>query len=112
MLRIASLLAALTFTGFAVVQWNDPGPFLWVALYLYPAVLAAFTYRGKRPFKAALAGLVAFMALFAYWQPGNLDSNWIKAEEWREAMGLALCAVWCLVVAVASYTRNTRKRSL
>src|SRR6185503_18124067 len=61
--RAANLALALVFTGFAAVQYNDPDPVRWMAVYGAAAVvcgLAAFRPRSAG-LPAAAVGLAAFV---------------------------------------------------
>ena len=40
-------LFVFIFILFAVVQYNDPDPYLWVPIYLFPAVLCFLAAREK-----------------------------------------------------------------
>lgn len=49
---------------FALLQYNDPDPYIWMPVYLYTAALAWLAYRGKYYKKAIVAGMI-FYTLFA-----------------------------------------------
>jgi hypothetical protein len=110
--RIAAALFALC----VVLQWNDPDPLAWMAVYGAAALLAARAARGRAP----RAAVVALLALAALWMltllpgvaefarhgdPGLIAASMRAAEPWieeaREFGGLGLIAAWCgLALAV------------
>ena len=38
-MKLFNYLFVLIFISFAAVQYNDPDPYLWIPIYLYPAAL-------------------------------------------------------------------------
>ncbi len=114
------VMAALFVLGVAV-QYNDPDPALWMALYGAAAALSVLVaVRGTAPLWAtASVGLVA-LAWAAGWAVGVSGLNayvhmfdaWemrtAPIEEARETSGLLIIAVWMAVTTV--YTRRMRNR--
>jgi hypothetical protein len=113
--RILNLLMAAVFLFGAIVQINDPDPFLWIVIYL--AAAAASYLANDRPTDirppaavaaAALlwAGLIAlqasgrapFLELFAEWEMRDE-----VVEETREIYGLLFIAGWMLVLTVRAF---------
>jgi hypothetical protein len=105
--RIAAGAMAAVFVVCAAVQWNDPDPVYWIALYGVAALLAARAAQGELPRVPNAAALAMYVALalrlapellgareeaFAHWQ--MLDAS---DEVAREAGGVLLCAVWSAV---------------
>jgi hypothetical protein len=91
------------------VQYNDPDPLYWMALYTPAALLSGLAFAGRfRPGPSALAFAV-YLVLALYWLPALLQAgpesftSWRMGsaadEEVREAAGIALCAVWTGVLA-------------
>jgi uncharacterized membrane protein YfcA len=103
-LRIAAGFMAALFAISIAVQWNDPDPLSWMAIYGVAAALAGAAAAGYLPFRLNAAALVLFLALFFIWLPSLADARGeafqsfqMRAaidEEPREAVGLALCALW------------------
>lgn len=104
--RVAATLFALC----VVLQWNDPDPLAWMAVYGAAAVLAARAAGGRAP----RAGVLALLGLAALWMltllpgvaefarhgdPGLIAASMKAAEPWieeaREFGGLGLIAAWC-----------------
>ena len=104
-------LFVFIFILFAIVQYNDPDPYLWVPIYLFPAVLCFLATREKF-YKNAYTGGFIFFSLYAVYK--LLDQNgvidWMRfhdaaniaatmkaeqpwIEESREFFGLAIILI-------------------
>jgi len=103
-------LVSLLFLASAVLQWNDPDPLAWIAIYL-AAALACWLPRlhpGGWTVAAAVAAISTAWALWlspilAEMRLGDLMDK-MKAENprielSREFLGLAIIAVWMAIVA-------------
>ena len=111
--RIPHLLLALMFLAFTVVQFNDPDPVLWIAIYgamMVICALAAFNMYYSKVMLVLMAGYIIYMALLL---PGFKD--WLQSpdrsllfddiakmqyhyiEESREFLGLLICEVVLVV---------------
>jgi transmembrane protein TMEM220 len=112
---ISGLMAALL--AFAVsVNFNDPDPIRWVAMYGAACVvsIAAAVLGGVPPVVPALVGVVAIVwaAAWARRVPSlevytHMFDEWeMKSEtveEARETCGLLIVAVWMAAVALHSW---------
>jgi hypothetical protein len=103
-MRLFSYFIGVLFILFALVQFNDPDPLLWIVIYLIPATFAfAFTHKKiNRNLLAAFGILYLMGAIYLF--PMHI-SEWIVAEEKskslnmtlpgieeaRESMGLFIC---------------------
>ena len=117
-------LFVFIFLFFAVVQYNDPDPYLWVPIYLFPAVLCFLATREKF-YKNAYTGGFIFFSLYAVYK--LLDQNgvidWMRfhdaaniaatmkaeqpwIEESREFFGLAII----LIVLFINYKKFTKTK--
>lgn len=100
----------------AAVQWNDPDPLAWIALYGLAAVLSGLAARGRIPFAPNAAAFVLFTVLTALWLPSlqtaraeaftSIQMKASRDEEPRETVGLALAAVWSLVQSRAAWRQR------
>ncbi|HJU75515.1 MAG TPA: transmembrane 220 family protein [Gemmatimonadaceae bacterium] len=107
----ADTLFLLLFALSVVVQWNDPDPFVWMAIYGAAAVACALSLARKLPrwlpmlialiailwsltFVPRVLGKVPFLDMFQTW-----EMNDIGIEESREMYGLLIVAAWMLVLA-------------
>jgi len=94
------------------VQYNDPDPYLWMPIYGLAALLAGLAAAGRLPLWPNAAALVVFLVLFAIWAPSlfgarreaftSFSMRAAADEEPREAVGLALCALWSAVQTMAA----------
>ncbi len=115
--RAISALALVVFLFSAAVQINDPDPAIWLAVYGYTAGLAAVSLRGQVPIAVAVGSSLVFAAgaatrlsaltgatatSFDAWAMGS-ESD----EEAREAVGLLLCCMWCVWLAVRARVNRT-----
>jgi hypothetical protein len=116
MLRFGAAIFCGLFLLSAGVQYNDPDPGLWIALYGLAAVLAGLGAAGRLPFWPNLAALVLFVALFAAWGPTlfgarseaftSFEMRTAGDEEPREAIGLLVCVGWSAVQTFAAWRRR------
>jgi hypothetical protein len=104
-----------------VVQFNDPDPFGWVALYAaaagacalslgrrlrwwFPAVVAAAALVWASTIAPRVVGIVPFLEMF-----GAFEMKSVAIEESRELYGLALTAGWMAVLSVRTARRAGRR---
>ena len=123
MIRFNQLFVFI-FILFAIVQYNDPDPYLWVPIYLFPAVICFLATREKF-YKNAYTGGFIFFSLYAVYK--LLDQNgvidWMRfhdaaniaatmkaeqpwIEESREFFGLAII----LIVLFINYKKFTKTK--
>jgi len=106
-MRYVHFLMFLLFLLSCAVQYNDPDPLTWIALYGYAAVLTVFAFYKKYSASALLLGLIIYLAGFFYYaQPLNV--SWWALEEGREAMGLMISAVWMGVLLYIWYGKKRK----
>lgn len=65
-MRIFNLVFCILFVLFAVLQYNDPDPYLWVPIYLYAAVLCWLAFKRQFFPKAYLLGIAAYLIYAVY----------------------------------------------
>ena len=119
----ANAVMLLLFTASALLQFNDPDPVSWVAVYgaaalicglelrrrvrpLYPALLAATALVWAATIAPRVVGIVPFGEMFAEFEMKNL-----QVEESREMYGLLIVAVWMTVVAIVAWRRSKHLRT-
>ncbi|HSA57117.1 MAG TPA: transmembrane 220 family protein [Gemmatimonadaceae bacterium] len=110
--RVADALFLLMFAFSVVVQFNDPDPLAWAAMYGLAAAASALSLAGRlRPWFPALVGATAlvwavtlaprvvgrvpFLDMF-----GAFEMKDVGVEESREMYGLLLIAAWMVVLFV------------
>ena len=81
-MKIFNIICCVLFIVFAGLQYNDPDPLLWIAIYGYTAVLCYLAARGKYYQKTYIVGIVVYSVYAVYKifdQNGLLD--WITLHE-------------------------------
>lgn len=104
-MKILNIVLAVVFTLFAVVQLNDPDPYLWVAIYLAVAVISGFAVFQKYSLPGIIVLMIICLGGSIYYFPGLVElfsdheigdlTKTMKAEkpfieESRESLGLLL----------------------
>lgn len=106
-MKIANIILAILFAVFAVVQINDPDPWLWVLYYGFVAAISAAAIFGKYNrwllVLGILAGLIGTGLLlpeFIDWiqkgMPtitGSMKAESPHVEFTREFLGLFICMI-------------------
>ena len=124
-MKVFNIIFIVVFILFAAVQYNDPDPYLWIPIYLYPAVLCYLAIQYKYPIRGYYMGFVIFGVYAIYKifdENGVID--WIRfhqatsiastmkaeqpwIEETREFFGLVII----LVVLAINLTIGNRRIS-
>lgn len=119
--KVLGAFFGFIFIAFAVVQYNDPDPALWIAIYGVAAALSIAAGFGKVSNVVLGVACVIYAAGVIYWWPeqfegvgdsmrdattGLLLKN---VEEGRESLGLAICSVAMLSFILASRLSSNRK---
>ena len=116
----ANAIMLLLFVFAALVQFNDPDPSRWIAIYAAAALVCGIEVtRRTKPMLAALVALVAFAwaatiaprvigkvrfaDMFAEFEMQN-----IGIEESREMYGLVLIGLWMVAVLIAAWRRRVQ----
>jgi hypothetical protein len=120
LLVAANILFVVLFVISAGLQYNDPDPIRWAALYTGAAVATVAALHTRRGWIAALA-IVAIAAVWGatlwysvaghvqfsdFWR--KMSEKGGKVEEMREAGGLTIVAVWLTVSGLAGLRRSRR----
>ena len=126
-MKIFNIFFCIVFILFAVVQYNDPDPYLWIPIYLYPALLCYLKVMQK-PI-SSMAYWAGFLGFGAYAIYKMFDTNgiidWIQfhnasniastmkaekpwIEESREFFGLVII----LIVLGINYIQKTKYSSV
>jgi hypothetical protein len=121
-MKFFNIFFCIVFILFAIVQYNDPDPYLWVPIYLYPALLCFLKFIHKPISSIAYwAGFLVFGA-YAIYKMFDTDGiiDWIQfhnasniastmkaekpwIEESREFFGLLII----LIVLVINYIKKS-----
>ena len=118
-LRVLSGLMAGLFVFAAVLQYNDPDPLRWLAIYLSAAAASILYVLGRlRWYIPMLVGLIALAwaatlasSVWGLVSPSQLFEAWEMAnpavEEGREMYGLLIIAFWMAVLVIATLKRRS-----
>jgi hypothetical protein len=116
--RIAAGVMTVVFVVSAAVQWNDPDPAYWIAIYGAAALLAARATQGQLPLLPNALALAAYAALAIRALPDLLDGSEEAFTRWhmqgardeaaREAGGLLICALWSGVQTTLAWRGRAR----
>lgn len=118
------LLNGVFFLAFALsvaVQYNDPDPLRWMAIYGAAAVLCL--WRPAPPWRWRIPLLVAVVALiwvamllpgfFGRISVGEAASSWKmmspEMEEARETGGLLIVAFWMVIISLVAWCARRRE---
>jgi len=101
MRKTLALVFSILFVLFAVLQYNDPDPEIWVPIYLFAAAACGMAYFGVGRLWFYLAMTAVYLvAAYLTWPPqyegfllNEMGMKTINVELARESGGLALCAV-------------------
>ena len=110
-MKLFNIFFIALFIFSAALQYNDPDPFVWIAIYLYGAVLCYLAIKEKYKPVLYIAGLTIYLAyaIYLFGDPQGVQSWWLdhngesivqsmKAEkpwieETREFFGLMILVV-------------------
>lgn len=103
-MKITNFIICILFAVFAVVQYNDPDPLLWIIYYGFIAIMAGFAVVGKGNknviylgMGVSIIGMVALVPSFIEWLQmgmptiaGSMKAEAPHIELTREFLGLLL----------------------
>jgi len=106
-MKIVNIILTLLFILFAYFQYNDPDPWLWIAVYLYIALISGLaaakiynTWLIRLGLFGCIIGLGILLPDFFDWLNSGAESitQSMKAEKphielTREFLGLVICAL-------------------
>jgi H+/Cl- antiporter ClcA len=125
-MKIFNIFFSVVFILFAVVQYNDPDPYLWIPIYLYPALLCFLKFIQKSiPRMAYWAGFLVFGVYAIYkmfdtngvidWvqfhNASNLASTMKAEKPWIEASREFFGLLIILIVLGFNYFKDYRAQS-
>jgi len=121
MFRVLSAIFAGLFLLGAAVQYNDPDPLRWMAIYLAAAVACVLAARGRIAWQLpAAVALIAVLwaatlvpSVIGKVRPGELVGAWEmkdeRVEEGREMYGLLIIAAWMTLIVTVELRRRGRR---
>lgn len=81
-MKTFNILFGIVFFLFAILQYNDPDPYLWIPIYTFASLICILNSREKFNLKAHLF-LVVFCVVYAFILLINKDGviSWINEHE-------------------------------
>ena len=87
-MKILNIFFSVVFLISAILQYNDPDPYIWIPIYLYGAILCWLAGRNKFYPTAYIIGIIGFAAYAVYFfftENGVLD--WITKHNAENIAG-------------------------
>ncbi len=87
-MKILNIFFSVVFLISAILQYNDPDPYIWIPIYLYGAILCWLAARNKFYPTAYIIGIIGFAAYAVYFfftENGVLD--WITKHNAENIAG-------------------------
>ena len=80
----------------AVLQYNDPDPYIWIPVYLYGAFICYRAFRGKFDRKAIMAGWIVYglYALYLFFGSEGVISWWQEHDAENIAQSMKATKPW------------------
>ncbi len=103
--RFLALVFALLFISAAILQYNDPDPFVWILFYAVAAISCLLFFLNRfYPILGLILGVIYLLAAFWVWPETyegiSIGSGDIEnIERGREALGLLIVSVLMLFFA-------------
>lgn len=110
--KLLAAFFALAYLSFVALQYNDPDPALWMAIYGIAALLCFGVVAGKTKPAILWAAAVLYTigAVFAWpekFEGVQIGGGDIKnIEEARESLGLLLCTLSFIILALLQHWQN------
>lgn len=114
---IVAIFIAIVFTLFAVVQYNDPDPLVWMAIYMLIAGVSVYSiFRPLGSFITIPLMLGYFIMAIYLWPDEYYGitmpmSYRVEIELARESLGLALGGLALGVLYLVSYKSRSLSRA-
>ena len=99
-MRFVAAVMVIVFSGFALLQYDDPDGILWAMIYSVQVLVSLVVALGRPPMGLPTLALM-FAAGAAFLSPELFQREWIHSEVGRESAGLIIGALWMLVLLIA-----------
>jgi hypothetical protein len=121
--RIVNIIMAAAFIFPVAVQYNDPDPIQWMAIYGLAAAACILSVRGKLSWKFSATVGVAALAWACLIAPGVLSRPFpttmfdsfhmtgVADEEARELGGLLIVLAWMVVLTLRARRKSKLSQS-
>lgn len=114
--RYAAFILGIMFVIFAVLQYNDLDPAVWIPIYGVAASVSFAFFRGWINLIVKTILLVGFIVGAVYLWPGTyegitLDMGYKREiEEARESLGLLICGLAMAFYIIVGRNKNSKVR--
>lgn len=105
-MRFFAILGTILFLLAVAVQTNDPDPYIWMPVYLVPALICLAAVSGKLHWIVPIAASGLAYVGFALLAIQVFGQQPLFSEEAREMWGLLIIAIWLDALGVALLIRN------
>ena len=85
MYKVVTISSVILFSVFAIVQFNDPDPLLWVSVYTVVAVFVLLSFFKKTTSKLSVVLMGILLIIAIAHTPGFYD--WLKLPNKEEILG-------------------------
>jgi len=121
--RVLTFIMAAAFAFSVAVQYNDPDPIQWIAIYGSATVACILSLMGKLSWRFSAAVAVAafvwacFIAQGVFSRPfpttmvDSFHMTDVADEEARELGGLLIVVLWMVVLTVSARRKTTSNKS-
>ncbi len=116
-MKAVSALLTLVFARSVVVQFNDPDPLVWIAVYSLATAISVAAFFDRLPAAAAKGAAAVFAAglLFRITALPHISAEVfsltgmgsVEVEQVREAWGLLICLAWSLLLVARGRPSET-----
>jgi cell division protein FtsW (lipid II flippase) len=95
LMKIYSIITIVLFFIFALLQLNDPDPYLWFPIYLVVCILAGIRWKYEIKKSVLIIFTASYLVLAVYFWL-QIPYWGMEVEEVRETLGLLLAALFVL----------------
>ncbi len=100
MFRLTNLGFVFLFLAGAAVQYNDPDPLRWIAVYVAAALICSLYHLNRlHRYAPVVLGGACLVASLVIGTAIAWDQPLLSSEEARESFGLLLIALWMAVLS-------------
>jgi hypothetical protein len=118
-MRFIYIVLCLLFVLFTGVQYNDPDFYIWMPIYIVPAIWAGLAAFKPEPLRTGPArGLLALCIVLAFaasaWYWPTAEGFWRQEVYWesetsREGMGMMIATIALLLILPATRARRNQE---
>lgn len=97
--QIIVIVFGLMFLFFSLLQINDPDGYLWMVIYLIPALLSlSLLFNYHNTYTIYFSPFYLIIASYIYLNNNDTTTMNIFSEHTNESLGLVLCGIWIYIL--------------